>query len=120
MARTRTFPPGCLRRLAHPGGCRLDVLTDSEVGAAAADVFDGVDVGVAWILVVGEEGCCGHDLTCLAVPALGDVVVEPRLLHGVQGGPICEPFYGRDRVPGDGGDGNVSRVEGVAVEVAGA
>ena len=39
----------------------------------------------------------GHDLAGLAEAALGDVLVDPGLLHGVEGVAVGQPFDGGDR-----------------------
>src|SRR3989441_5976761 len=53
----------------------MDGGPDPLVGAAAADVrHGGVDVGVAGAAVLGEQRRGGHDLTRLAVTALGHVI----------------------------------------------
>src|SRR2546426_7958492 len=53
---------------------------------AAADVGDPrVDVGVGGLRLVLQERRHRHDHSGLAVAALGHVVVDPRLLHLVQG-----------------------------------
>src|SRR5207245_10280031 len=64
-------PISRLLRRAMDGGA------DPLVGAAAADVrHGGVDVGVAGAPVLGEQRRGGHDLTRLAVAALGHVLRE--------------------------------------------
>src|SRR5690606_20676218 len=64
-------------------GGLLDALADAGVGTAAAEVagHGAVDVGIARLRVVGEEGGGGHDLAGLAVAALGDVGVAPGFLE---------------------------------------
>src|SRR5690349_1038272 len=53
--------------------------------AAAADVGDGiVDVGVGRLGVLPEQGHDRHDHAALAIAALRDVVIDPRLLHLAQ------------------------------------
>ena len=61
---------------------------DARIGAAAAQVSGHgfIDVGVAGCRVLLEQGCGAHDLARLAVAALGDLVLDPGRLHGVQGG----------------------------------
>src|SRR6185437_16662695 len=62
-----------------------DRSTDARVGSASADVAQRVEVGVGDLPALGldllDEGDGGHDLTGLAVAALGHVVAQPRLLH---------------------------------------
>src|SRR3954451_10252647 len=113
---------GGLRRTQHVGshvpGARFDRLADPEVGAAAADVADLVEVGVADLAAVpvrlADLRHRGHDLAGLAVAALGDVALQPRLLHRVQfladglGQPLDRrhlvirlDLTDRDRAPGE-------------------
>src|SRR3954452_9362523 len=83
---------GGLRRTQHVGshvpGAGFDRLADAEVGAAAADVADLVEVGVADLAAVpvrlADLRHRGHDLAGLAVAALGDIALQPRLLHRVE------------------------------------
>src|SRR2546427_13127882 len=89
-------PISRLLRRAMDGGA------DPLVGAAAADVrHGGVDVGVAGAAVLGEQRRGGHDLTRLAVAALGDVLGDPGSLHG-GAPPLRQPFerwHGRPGAP---------------------
>src|SRR5581483_2631248 len=64
----------------------LDGGPDAEVRTAPAQVpaHRLVDVGVGRVRVLVEERHGLHDLARLAVAALGHVVVDPGLLHGVQ------------------------------------
>lgn len=66
-------------------GCRFDGGMDAGVGTTAADitVHSSGYVFIAGPGIVAEEGGSAHDLPSLAVPALGHVVFEPSLLHGV-------------------------------------
>src|SRR3954454_12872244 len=73
---------------SHVLGAGFDRLADTEVGAAAADVADLVEVGVADLAAVpvrlADLRHRGHDLAGLAVAALGDIALQPRLLHRVE------------------------------------
>jgi hypothetical protein len=64
-------------------GCCLYGCFNSQVGAASANVAVhgcfNLRIRRGWILV--QESCCGHDLTCLAIPTLGHIVFNPGLLH---------------------------------------
>src|SRR2546422_6822284 len=107
-------PISRLLRRAMDGGA------DPLVGAAAADVrHGGVDVGVAGAPVLGEQRRGGHDLTRLAVAALGHVLGDPGSLHGVA--PTWrQPFDRGHALPGGRRDGHHARSYGRAVEMHGA
>src|SRR6266581_8056434 len=66
----------------------LDSLADSHISTAATDVprHGGVDVAVGRVGVGGEQCRCGHDLAGLAIAALRDLEIEPRLLNLPAGG----------------------------------
>ncbi len=67
-------------------GGHVDRLAHLLEGAAAADVGDrGVDVGVGRLRFRLEERRHRHDHARLAIAALRHVVIDPRLLHLVQG-----------------------------------
>src|SRR5258706_7879365 len=82
---------GHLRRL-------LDGLADARIGSAAADVprHRLVDIGVGGSRYRSEQRGGGHDLAGLAVAALDDLEIEPRLLD-----------FLADRGGADGLDGGV-------------
>src|ERR1700721_2059285 len=62
-------------------------------GAATADVGDGiVDVLVGRLRLVLEQRRHRHDHPALAVATLGNVVIDPGLLHLVQGAVTGEAF----------------------------
>src|SRR2546430_90102 len=107
-------PISRLLRRAMDGGA------DPLVGAAAADVrHGGVDVGVAGAPVLGEQRRGGHDLTRLAVAALGHVLGDPGSLHGVA--PTWrQPFDRGHALPGGRRDGHHARSYGRAVAMHGA
>src|SRR6185369_88574 len=66
----------------------LDGLSNAHVGATAADVAGHrrVDLGIPGVGSRIEQGRCGHDLSRLAIAALDDFDVQPRLLHLRAGG----------------------------------
>src|SRR6476646_12300497 len=74
-------PPADLRRAFHGRA-------DAHVRTAATEIalHGGVDIGVAGISVAVDERRSTHELARLAVAALRDVQLGPRLLHGVVGG----------------------------------
>jgi len=51
------------------------------IGATSAHIAGhrGIDVGVAWLRRAGKQCRCRHDLTGLAIAALDDIELEPRL-----------------------------------------
>src|ERR1700730_8331704 len=94
---------GVLRRL-------LDGGTDARVGATAANIarHGTVDVGVGGMRVAGQQGGGRHDLAGLAIAALHDFRLEPRLLDRLPAWCIADRFGGRDggfADAVDGGDG---------------
>src|SRR5256884_7224153 len=99
----------------------MDRFAHALVGSAAADIarHRRVDVVVARIGLLREQGHRRHDLARLAVAALHDVGLGPGLLHHVQavGG---DAFDRRDRTRADGADRRDARANRVAVEMYGA
>src|SRR4029079_8500830 len=81
----------------------LDRLANTDIGAAAADVAGhcGVDIGVARIGIAREQCRGRHDLTRLAIAALDDFEIEPRLLNFLTCGRLSDRFDGRDRSVAD-------------------
>src|SRR5487761_1184879 len=73
---------------SHVLGARDDGLADPDVGAAPADVANAVQVRLGDLAALGldllDQRHRGHDLAGLAESALGDVGVQPGLLHRVQ------------------------------------
>lgn len=99
-------------------GGRLDGGFDSKVGAAPAQISSH---GRVDILVLRLRGLCkqrssGHQLTGLAIPALRDVVLDPRLLQWVVAG-LAESFNRCDGLIGDGRYRDTAGSDGRAVEV---
>src|SRR5271167_539662 len=71
----------------------VDSLAHLLEGAAAADIGNGlVDVLVGRLRLLLQKGRHRHDHAALAITALGDVVIDPGLLHLVQGAVACESF----------------------------
>src|SRR6267154_742380 len=90
-------------------------------GAAAADVGDGgVDVGVARLGVRPQKRRHRHDHAGLAVAALRHVVIDPRLLHLVQGLARGEALDRGDLGAARRARGDRARAHGKAVHVHGA
>ena len=58
-------------------------VADAHVGAASANIpgHRCVDIGIGRLWRLVQERRRGHDLPGLAITALNDLLVEPRLLH---------------------------------------
>ena len=84
----------------------MDSGTDALVGATAADIGDrviNIGIGRSWPIL--EQRHDGHDHSALAVSALRDIVIDPRLLDGVERAILGKSLDGRDLRPGrDRGD----------------
>src|SRR5689334_5504722 len=100
----------------------LDRGANTRVGPAAADVtrHRAVDVGVARMRVLREQRRRRHDLARLAVAALHDLEVEPRLLHLLAGRRFSNGLDGGDLLAGRRGYRCDARASRLAVEVHGA
>src|SRR6516164_8321803 len=58
----------------------MDSGTDALVGAAAADIGDRViNIGIGRFWLILEQHHDGHDHSTLAISALWDIVIDPRL-----------------------------------------
>jgi hypothetical protein len=104
----------------HVGSRALDGLPDSRVGATAADIVNGVNIGIGRIRSSIQQGDRGHDLPWLAVAALGDIVVNPGLLDGVEIVANGEALNGGNGSALDFGNGYHTRVDGLTINMAGA
>src|SRR5437879_3623371 len=103
--------PLCLRR-------GVNGLAHLLERAAATDVGDPrVDVGIGRLRLVLEECRHCHDHPGLAVAALWHLVVDPRLLHLVQGAAGREALDRGDLLALRRGDGQHAGAERLAVEV---
>src|ERR1700720_379838 len=82
--------------------CQFNRLADSNVGHAAANTarHHRVNVAVAGIGKILQQRGCLHDLSRLAIPALGNLQLEPRGLQRMLALRI-ETFDRRDLCPGD-------------------
>src|SRR5438876_11863832 len=76
----------------------LDGRADACIGATAANVARHrlIDIAVGGRGVLRQQRGSGHDLAGLAVPALHDLEVEPRLLHLLADGCGADALDGRD------------------------
>src|SRR5438067_1855540 len=67
-------------------------------------------------LVPCEQGSCGHGNAAHAVAALRGLLVDERLLHGMELAVRAEAFYGRYLLAGNEGNGEVARCHRPAVD----
>src|SRR5262245_33193751 len=75
---------------------------DALVAAATANIGDGgVDLLFARARLVLEQRGHRHDHAALAIAALRDIEIEPRLLHGMQDAVRLQAFDGGDPPVGD-------------------
>src|SRR2546426_8248830 len=84
----------------------LDGRADARIGATAANVARHrlVDIAVGGRGVLRQQRGGGHDLAGLAVAALHDLEVEPRLLHLLADGCGADALAGRDGMADRGPD----------------
>ena len=97
----------------------LDGAANPQVGPTAAEVarHGGVDLGIRGSGVLLEQGRGRHDLARLAVAALGDVFVDPRLLNGVEFfGAFGQALDGADLAVSHTADADATGADGLAVE----
>src|SRR5437879_1010722 len=100
----------------------LDGRADAGIGATAANVARHrlVDIAVGGRGVLRQQRAGGHDLAGLAVAALHDLEVEPRLLHPLADGCGADALDGRDGMADRGAHRCDARSSWYAVEVHGA
>ena len=67
-----------------------------------------------------QERRCGHDLAGLAIAALHDFKIEPRLLYLGSSRCRADPFNGRDGTALEGADGKDTGPHGFAINMYGA
>src|SRR5215471_10923337 len=101
--------------LFHPRG-RLDGGMDACVGATPTDVavHGVIDLLVGGFGRFGQEGGGLHDLSALAVAALGDVEFLPCNLTGMSTSGD-KAFDGRDFLARDGAERSDATADGFAV-----
>src|SRR4029077_20491479 len=92
---------------------------EARVSPATADIarHRAVDVGVSGMGVLRDQRRGRHDLPRLAVAALDDLEVQPRLLHFLAGGRFPDRLYGGDLFPGGRGHRSDTRAGRLSVEV---
>src|SRR5690606_17315300 len=81
-----------------PARRTLDRRLYSVVGHAPAQhAFHSLaDFGIGRVRIPVEQRLRGHDLAVLAVAALRHLLVDPRLLQGMQRAVLRQPFERRD------------------------
>src|SRR5215467_11272988 len=106
--------------LFHPRG-DLDGGMDAYVGATSADVavHGVIDLRVGGFGRFGQERSGLHDLSALAVAALGDVEFLPCDLTGMRASG-AKAFDGRDLLARDGAERSDATADGFAVQMHGA
>src|SRR2546422_3249377 len=100
----------------------LDGRADARIGATAANVARHrlVDIAVGGRRVLRQQRGGGHDLAGLAVAALHDLEVEPRLLDPLADGCGADALDGGDGMADRGAHRRDARSSWYAVEVHGA
>jgi hypothetical protein len=77
-------------------------LAQPEIGAAAAQIVERlVDLNVGRVRDALQQIDHGHDLAGLAIAALRDILIDPRLLNRVQRVAIGQPLDRHHRATGD-------------------
>src|SRR3984893_770568 len=91
------------------------------IRAASADIaaHRGIEVGIAWLRGVGQQRRGRHDLTRLAIAALDDLEVEPRLPQRMPDRRLADRLNGGDGFVADGVDPRDARARRYAVDVHG-
>src|ERR1700733_14576778 len=98
----------------------VDSLADLLEGPATADVGDGVvDVLVGRLRLVLGQRRHRPDHPALAIATLGDVVIDPGLLHLVQGAVAGEALDRGDLLADGVADHYAARAHCLAVDVNG-
>ena len=95
----------------------LDCGKDAVVGAAAAEIATHrlPDLTVCRLRICSQQGRGRHDLAGLAVTALGNHVVDPRLLKRVRLTVAGKSLDSGDRLADSRGDGRDTRTSRHAV-----
>src|ERR1700730_7077384 len=124
--KSRRVVPGCdglrmARALLHDCGGAFHGTDDTGIGGAAAQVavHSLDDLLIARARVCRQQRGGLHNLPGLAVTALGDLLLDPGLLHGMDIGGI-ETFDGGDARALKLTDGNGTGTDGLTADVHGA
>jgi hypothetical protein len=104
------------------GSSALDGCADALVGATATDVagHGSVDVGIAGLFVLLQQGRGAHDLARLAIAALRDVLGDPCILHGLAHCICSDIFDCGNFLARCCGDGQHAAARGYAIDMYGA
>jgi hypothetical protein len=98
----------------------LHRFANPRVGAAAANVSDGSrELLIGWRRIRGQKRADGHDHARLAVAALRHLMIDPRLLYGIQRA-AAQTFDGGDFGVRRGLHRNTTTAHRLAVEMHGA
>src|SRR5437773_7157923 len=93
---------------------RFDRHSNANISSTTAQIATHrfLDIFVRRLPIALEQCNCAHDLAALTVPALHNVLIDPRILHYAPYWIVCHRF---DRVNGptsDEGNGNNTRTRG--------
>src|SRR5437879_5720957 len=99
----------------------LDSRADSHIGAAPTDVprHGGVDIVIGRVGLGREQRRRGHDLAGLAIAALRDLEIEPRLLDLPAGRSGTDGLDRGDALAGRGSDRRDAWAARLAIQGAG-
>src|SRR5437879_13533502 len=99
----------------------LDSRADSHIGAAPTDVprHGGVDIVIGRVGLGREQRRRGHDLAGLAIAALRDLEIEPRLLDLPAGWSGTDGLDRGDALAGRGSDRRDAWAARLAIQGAG-
>jgi hypothetical protein len=88
------------------------------VSAASTNIsrHGGIDLHIAGIGCARKQCRCAHELACLAVPTLGNVLVQPCLLQAAAARP-SQTLYRRYGFAGGALDGKLARTRCNAIDV---
>src|SRR6266550_4076114 len=97
----------------------LDRSADALIRAASADIarHGGVDVVIRRLRRVLQQRRRRHDLAGLAVAALHNLQLQPRLLQGCALRPLADRLDRRDRTVADAVDRRLAGADRLAVEM---
>jgi len=101
----------------------MDGSANTNVSGAATEVarHSGVDVGIRGFGLVLQECGSAHQLACLAIAALRDIVVDPSLLQRMQRTVGTRETFDRgDLLTLHGRNGRLTRTNRTAIDVHGA
>ena len=97
----------------------FDRLPDAGIAGTAAQIagHGAIDPAVVRCRFCLQQRDRAHDLTGLAVTALGDIEIVPGLAHSLPDFILRHRFYGDDRLPFRPADGGDAGSDGLAIEM---